>query len=49
MANLEKISENMNTYTEEVIKKLDIEIVKIKEASIATKFDKHITKKIANS
>ena len=49
MADLTKIYENMNKYTEEVLNKLDKEIAELKQTSIAAKFDKHIAKKLSRT
>ena len=49
MADLKKISDNMNKYTEEVLAKLDKEIAELKQTSIAVKFDKHIAKKLSRN
>lgn len=48
MANANKVSDNMREYSEHVLSKLDKEINELREKSIATEFDRKLTKRLSS-
>ena len=49
MVDVNKISKNLNGYTKDVLKKLEKDVEELKEFSIASKFDKELSKRLSKS
>lgn len=49
MADINKVSKNMEKFSQEVLSKLDKEINELKKSSIAADFDKRLTKKLSEN
>lgn len=49
MVNMIKVSDNLNGYTQEILRELKKELDELKKVSIASQFDKELSKRLSET